>query len=99
MTQKNWLNIQPDDNNKKLVKTIYCKLCCEYKNEICGLSKFTYIWPKDGCVHLQLSATVEIQQEDHKRLNIINTSQKRDWDLENKLQKLVDGKRQDKCLL
>ena len=59
MTQKNWLNIQLDDNNKKLVKTMYCKLCCVYKNEICGLPKFICIWPKDGCAHLQLSATVE----------------------------------------
>ena len=32
---ENWLSIQPD-NNKKLVKTMHYKICCEYKNETCG---------------------------------------------------------------
>ena len=34
---ENLLSNQPDDNNKKLVKTMYCKLCRGYKNEICQL--------------------------------------------------------------
>ena len=33
---ENWLSIQPDDNRKKLGKTMCCKLCCEYENDICG---------------------------------------------------------------
>ena len=55
---ENWLSIQPD-NNKKLVKTICCKLCCEYENYICGLPQFNYTWSKDGCVHLHLSVAAE----------------------------------------
>ena len=34
--EEKWLSIQLDDNNKKLVKTMYCKLCCEHENEICA---------------------------------------------------------------
>ena len=56
---ENWLSIQTDDNNKKLGKTMCCKLCCEYENDICGLLQFNYTWSKDGCVRLQLSAVVE----------------------------------------
>ena len=56
---ENWLNIQPDDNNKKLVKTMYCEICCEHENEICRLPQFNYTWSKDGCVHLHLSAAAQ----------------------------------------
>ena len=41
-----------------LVKTMHCKLCREYKNEICGLPQFNYTWSRGGCVHLYLT-TVE----------------------------------------
>ena len=51
--------IQPKNNNKKLVKTMHCKLCREYKNEICWLPQFNYTWSKDGVVRLQLLAATE----------------------------------------
>ena len=38
---------------------MHCKLWCEYKNDIHGLPQFSYTWSKDGCVCIQLSATVE----------------------------------------
>ena len=40
-----------------------------------------------------------MQEEDLTRLHAISFLQKRDWDQEKELQKLVDGMRPDKCLL
>ena len=54
--KENWLSIQPDDNNKKLVKTMYYKLCREVENEICRLPQFNYTLLKDGCVRFELLA-------------------------------------------
>ena len=53
---ENWLSIQA--YNKKLVKTMHCKLCHKYENETCRLLQLNYTWLRNGCVNFQFSATV-----------------------------------------
>ena len=96
---ENWLSVQPDNNNKKLVKIMHCKLCHEYENEICRLPQFNYTGSNNGCVHLQLSVTVEHETGGPHKAAYNKFLTKRDWDLENELQKYTDGKKLDKCFL
>ena len=78
---------------------MHCKLCHEYENEICRLPQFNYTGSNNGCVHLQLSVTVEHETGGPHKAAYNKFLTKRDWDLENELQKYADGKKLDECFL
>ena len=63
-----WLVINPELTDKKLVASMICKLCRQFEDHITSAKGFVDTWLKTGSRHLQLYAAVEhAESEAHKR--------------------------------
>ena len=39
-----WLRAEIDDQDKSLVYTLWCVVCRQYENKICGIKNFSRVW-------------------------------------------------------
>ena len=65
---QDWLLINPDSADKKLVASMNCNICRKFEDRITSVKGFSDTWLKEGSRRVQLSAAIEhVEGEAHKK--------------------------------
>ena len=66
--KRQWLLINPDSADKKLVASMNCNICRKFEDRITSVKGFSDTWLKEGSRRVQLSAAIEhAEGEAHKK--------------------------------
>ena len=61
-----WLHAEMDDQDKSLVSTLWCVVCRQYENKICGIKNFSKAWIEGSSNHKTSNITDHAKSEPHK---------------------------------